>query len=128
MTTIGPTLTIAGEVSSLEDLTIEGRVNGLVTVRDASLTVEASAHVDGDLRAARVTVAGSVRGGVAASERIELRATASVTGNLSAASVVMADGARFNGGVDMAQRTIAAKVAQFKAAGAEPASASVPGS
>ncbi len=116
MTTIGPTVRIAGEITSLEDVLIEGRVDGLVSVRDAALTIGAGARIDGTLRASRVTVAGWVRGGIAAGERIELQATATVSGNLSAASVVMADGAQFNGGVDMAQRTIAAKVAQFKAA------------
>ena len=116
MTIIGPTLRIAGEITSLEDLQIEGCVDGLITVRQAALTIGASARIDGNLRATRVTVAGWVRGGIAASERIELLANATVAGNLSSTTVVMADGARFNGGVDMAQRTIAARVAQFKAA------------
>jgi len=56
-----------------------------------------------------------VEGAIAASLRIELTATAKVNGSLTAERVVIAEGARFNGGVDMGRRTIATKVAQYKA-------------
>ena len=59
---------------------------------------------------------GTVQGSISAGQRIELTATAVVTGDLSATQVVLTEGAQFNGRVDMGRRTIAAKVAQFKAA------------
>jgi cytoskeletal protein CcmA (bactofilin family) len=114
MTTIGPTVSILGEITSHEDLAIEGHVDGLVTLRSGTLSIGPRARVEGTIRCPRVIVAGTVKAGIAASERIELRATATVEGNLSSIQIVMAEGAHFNGGVDMAQRTIAAKVAQFK--------------
>jgi cytoskeletal protein CcmA (bactofilin family) len=116
MGTIGPSLTITGEVTSDEDLAIEGRVRGYVTVRGATLTIGEQAHIDAELRGSRIVVAGRVEGGIVADQRIELQASAIVTGSLSATQVVIRDGARFQGGIDMAQRTIAAKVAQFRAA------------
>ena len=116
MNTIGRSLHVSGEITSDEDLAIEGSLDGRVTVRNATLSIGPDAHVEGDVRGHRVVIAGRVRGGVYAGERIDVRASANVRGNLSANQVVLADGAQFNGGIDMAQRTISARVAQFKAA------------
>ena len=116
MTIIGPTVSIVGEIISEEDITIDGHVDGMVTARDATVAIGERGRIDGTVRAARVVVEGFVEGGVSATERIELRVTATVTGNLSAIRIGMAEGAHFTGGIDMAQRTIAARVAQFKAA------------
>ena len=44
-----------------------------------------------------------------------VNSTTNVTGSLSADRVVLIEGARFNGRIDMDRRTIAAKVAQYKA-------------
>ena len=116
MTTIGPSSVFSGELATTEDLVIQGRIEGYVQVRDASVTIEQSASIKADVRAPRVFVHGYVEGSIVASERIELAPTAMVNGSLSANRVVIADGARFNGRIDMDQRTIAAKVAQYKAA------------
>lgn len=115
MTNIGPSVVIDGELSSTEDMRLDGHVRGHVVLRDAELTVGRSAQVDADIRAIRVLILGTVNGNVTASERIELGTSANVTGGLSANKVVILDGARFTGRVDMDRRTIAAKIAQYKA-------------
>jgi cytoskeletal protein CcmA (bactofilin family) len=115
MTTIGPSIVITGEITADEDVTIEGTIHGHVTVREATLAVGSHARLEADLRAARVLIAGRLEGSASATERIELLATATVDGSLSAERVVIADGARFNGGIDMGKRTIAARMAQYKA-------------
>ncbi len=116
MTTIGRSVTIHGEITSDEDLTIEGLVQGQIHLpREATLVVGAHARVEADLRGARITILGKVKGTISATQRIELAAGAVVEGNLSANLVVIADGANFHGRVDMGQRTIAAKVAQYRA-------------
>lgn len=116
MTKIGPTISISGEVVSGEDIIVEGRVHGHLMVRDGALTIGEQAQLQADIRGTRVVVKGQLKGSIVASERIELEASASVEGSLSANRVVIADGSRFNGGIDMDQRTIAARIAQFKAA------------
>jgi cytoskeletal protein CcmA (bactofilin family) len=116
MTTIGPTIVITGEMTSSEDISVDGRVDGLLLVRDAALIIGERAQMEADVRGARVLVRGRVVGAIAATERIELTATATVDGSLSANRVIVADGAQFNGRIDMDQRTIAARVAQYKAA------------
>ena len=115
MTTIGGTISISGELTSGEDIIVEGRVNGRLIVRDAALTIGEQAELRADIRGTRVMVQGHLKGSIVASERIELAASASVEGSLSANRVVLADGSKFNGAIDMDQRTIAARIAQFKA-------------
>ncbi len=116
MTTIGHSLVIRGELTSDEELTINGRVKGPVTVRSGTLTIGEHARLQSDVRGTRIAVHGTVQGAISASERIELHATAVVSGSLSANQVVITESATFNGRIDMGQRTIAAKVAQFRAA------------
>jgi cytoskeletal protein CcmA (bactofilin family) len=115
MTSIGTTIVITGEVTSGEDVTVDGRIDGHLLVRDAVLTIGERAQVNADVRGARVLVSGFVIGAISASDRIELTPTATVDGSLSANRVVVADGAQFNGRIDMDQRTIAARVAHYKA-------------
>jgi cytoskeletal protein CcmA (bactofilin family) len=114
MTTIGASLVITGEVTSSEDVTINGCVHGPVSVRDGALIATQTGRVTGDLRASRIVVQGTVDGTLSATERIELQPSAVVSGSLSANHVVIADGATFNGRIDMDQRTIAAKVSQHR--------------
>lgn len=115
VTTIGPSIVISGELTSGEDITVEGRVNGQLQVRDAKLIIGERGHVRADVRGMRVLVQGQLKGSIVASERIELAPSASVEGSLSANRVVLVDGTRFNGRIDMDQRTIAARIAHFKA-------------
>jgi cytoskeletal protein CcmA (bactofilin family) len=115
MTRIGPSLVISGHFESQEDTVIEGRVDGHVHVKGSFLTITPRGAVKADIRGVRVYVQGQVMGGISASERIELAATAQVEGSLSANQVVVVEGARFTGGIDMGQRTIASRMAQYRA-------------
>jgi cytoskeletal protein CcmA (bactofilin family) len=115
MTNIGPSISIQGELSCTDSLRVDGHVQGQIVLREAELTIGRSARVDADVRAHRVLILGTLNGNVTATERIELGASANVTGGLSANNVVIVDGAQFCGRVDMDRRTIAARVAQYKA-------------
>ena len=115
MAHFGPSIFFDGELVSTESLRIDGEVRGDVIMRDAELTIGKTAKVDADIRGSRVLILGTVNGNVTATERIELGASANVTGGLSANKVVIVDGARFSGRVDMDRRTIAMKIAQYKA-------------
>jgi cytoskeletal protein CcmA (bactofilin family) len=115
MTRIGQSFVISGEFECSEDLIIEGRINGHLVVRDATLTIAPAGAVQAQVHGARVLVEGQLKGSVSATERIEITASARVEGSLSADRVVLRDGARFDGGIDMRQRTIATKMAQYRA-------------
>ena len=115
MTHIGKFFVFKGELSSHEDLHFDGTLKGHLYIDDATLTLGETATVDADIRAKQVIVQGTVQGSIAAGDRIELTATAKVNGSLTAERVVIADGASFNGGVYMGRRTIARRVAQYRA-------------
>ena len=104
MTTIGPSITIKGEVTSQEDITIQGSVNGKISVQNGSLLVAQSANVQAEAAVSRVTIHGTFAGDVSAAERVELTNTANVNGTLVAPAVVIQDGAVFNGMIEVGKR------------------------
>ena len=120
MATISAPFRIVGELSSDEDLTIEGRVEGHIHVPNAVVTIGDRAYVHADIRGKRVEIRGTVRGSVSASEQIDIAESALVDGHVSADQVVMAEGAGFNGRIDMNRRTIAARVARHKSEATHP--------
>jgi cytoskeletal protein CcmA (bactofilin family) len=99
-TVIGQGITIEGEVTSDEQVTIQGTLRGKLTARDAVL-VERGAVVEADIDAATLSVAGQVTGNVTAGDRVDLQAGARLVGDVKAARLTIADGASFKGNVDM---------------------------
>jgi len=97
---IGSKTTVRGNVSGKQDLVVEGRIEGHVSL-ESHLTVEESATVEADVEASVATVRGQMRGPVAATRSIMLEATAKVAGKMRAPSIVIEDGARFSGEIEM---------------------------
>ncbi|HEY0673556.1 MAG TPA: polymer-forming cytoskeletal protein [Longimicrobiales bacterium] len=106
--TIGRSISIKGEVNGDEDLLIQGRVDGSVTLKQHAVTVGPEGEVKADIGARVITVEGSVDGNLTAQEQVILRTSARVQGNITAPRVVLEDGARFRGGVDMGETQAAA--------------------
>lgn len=98
---IGPSISIVGELSGDEDLTILGRVEGSVNLPKHSVTIGRTAKVVADIRAKAVNVEGELKGNLQATEQILIRKTATMLGNLAAPRVGLEDGCRFKGSVDM---------------------------
>ena len=103
---IGPSVSIVGNVSGAEDLTILGKLEGKVDVPHHSVTVGRSARVEADIHAKFVSVEGEVRGNLVAGEQILIRKTATMLGNLTAPRVGLEDGCCFKGSVDMEMRPV----------------------
>jgi cytoskeletal protein CcmA (bactofilin family) len=101
---VGKGLLIQGKVISTENLTIDGRVEGTIELGDHSLTIGAGASVEADLVAQTIVISGTVKGNVLATVKIDLHDTASVSGDIEAPVVTMADGAVVTGKVDIAGR------------------------
>lgn len=97
---IGSKTTVRGHVSGKQDLVVEGRLEGHVSV-DSQLTVEEAGSVEADVEANVATVRGEVRGPIVAARSMVLEATARVAGKLSAPSIVIQDGAHFSGEIEM---------------------------
>jgi cytoskeletal protein CcmA (bactofilin family) len=99
-TIIGETITVAGNVSGDEDLTIRGRLEGSVSVAK-TLVVEQGGVVKAEIHARNCVISGVVLGNVSASESVEITREARMVGDISAPRVIIADGAAFRGRVDM---------------------------
>lgn len=98
---IGASLVVKGDVEGDEDLTIQGRVEGKVVLKKNSITVGRNGRVKADLFGREICVEGLVEGNLFAEERIILRQTGQVKGNLKAPRVTLEDGAKFKGSIDM---------------------------
>jgi cytoskeletal protein CcmA (bactofilin family) len=99
--TIGPSIFIKGDLTGDEDLVIEGRVEGKVDLKQNNVTVGKSGRVRADLFGRIVTIEGEVDGNVFAQEQAILRQSGAIRGNISAPRVVLEDGSRFKGSIDM---------------------------
>jgi cytoskeletal protein CcmA (bactofilin family) len=100
---IGKTIVICGEVKGSEDLIVDGRVEGTVTLSESRLTIGPNANVAADLSAKDVLILGQLKGNVLASGRVELRAGCNVEGDIRALRLAVEDNAIFRGRVDLTQ-------------------------
>jgi cytoskeletal protein CcmA (bactofilin family) len=96
---IGTAVRVEGKVVSSEDLTIDGDVEGAIEVGDHNLTIGEGAAVKADLLGKTITIAGTVTGNVKAVEKVDLRASGAVQGDISAPRFVMVEGASVTGKV-----------------------------
>ncbi|MFP5205813.1 MAG: polymer-forming cytoskeletal protein [Acidobacteriota bacterium] len=100
---IGKSVVICGEVKGSEDLIVDGRIEGTITLSESRLTVGPSAEVAADLSARDVLILGRVQGNVIASGRVELRSGCVVQGDIRALRLAVEDNAVFRGKVDLTQ-------------------------
>ncbi len=100
---IGKTIVICGEVKGKEDLIVDGRVEGTVSVAENRLTIGPNAEVEADLSARDVLVLGRVKGNIVASGRVELRSGCNLEGDIRALRLAVEDNAVFRGKVDLTQ-------------------------
>ena len=98
---IGAGIRINGEISGNENLLIEGRVDGKISLSGNDVTIGKSGHVTADVNAKTIRVAGEVNGDLKAKERVVISGTGNVRGNVIAPRVVLEDGAIFKGSIDM---------------------------
>jgi cytoskeletal protein CcmA (bactofilin family) len=97
---IGHGVVIEGRITSAQDLRIDGKVEGTIEVGDHGVVIGQSAEITADLVAKSILISGSVVGDVTAAQRVELKAGASVEGDITAPRLVIADGAIVNGTID----------------------------
>ncbi len=130
---IGRSVLIKGELSGSEDLYLDGTVEGNIELPGNNLMVGPNGRVRAGIRARGVIIEGKVDGDIEASERVELRKTAVLTGSIVTQRVSIEDGAYFKGGVDVkrqaaAQPATAQPRAEVKREPLPPAPAAAPAS
>ena len=97
---IGPRIAIRGSITGVEDLIIEGRVEGSIAL-SGHLAVAQAAVIEADLEVDSVDVHGQLDGDIVAVTTITLHEGSRVVGNLRAPRIVITDGAQFKGTVEM---------------------------
>jgi cytoskeletal protein CcmA (bactofilin family) len=98
---IGKSVVIKGELSGSEDLYVDGNVEGKIELRNHSLTVGPNGNVKADITAKAVVIQGKLDGAVNASDRVELRKSAVVTGDVTTQRIAIEEGAFLKGKVDI---------------------------
>ncbi len=110
-TILGPDAKFKGELTFEKGLRLQGQLEGKITTT-GRLHVAKDAKMFADVEAGAIIVEGEVKGALNASDRIELKATSNYEGNLTAAKLVVDEGARFIG-----QVTVGPDVPKNKPAG-----------
>jgi cytoskeletal protein CcmA (bactofilin family) len=98
---IGSSIAIKGELSGAEDLQIDGKVEGPISLHGHELTVGPSAQLNSEIHAGELVVSGKVVGNVHVRGRVDIKKDGSVIGDISSARISIEDGAHFKGRIEI---------------------------
>lgn len=99
---LSPTMRVKGQISGNEDLLVDGKVEGPISVGEHRLTVGQNGQVTGGLAAREIIICGKVDGNqTVVGESIEIKKDALMIGNVTTRRIVIEDGARFKGSIDI---------------------------
>ncbi len=101
---IGPSISLKGELSGEEDLMIQGRVEGRIELKKNNVTIGRNGHIKGDIYGKVISIEGEVQGNLFGEEKIVIRESAVVRGNMSTPRFSLEDGAKFKGSIDIIPR------------------------
>ncbi len=113
---IGPSIHIDGDLRGEEDLLIDGEVNGTVQLKNNSLTIGPQGKVRADVYAHSIYVDGYMEGDLYGSERVAIRKSAQVRGNVTSPRVSLEDGAKFKGSIEMDPQAVQASLGTNRSA------------
>ena len=97
---LGKSVVIKGELSGSEDLTLYGQMEGSIRLPNHTLTIGPHADIRAEISAKAVVIMGAVTGTVTAGEKVEIRATGSMTGDIASPRLAIADGGCLRGRVE----------------------------
>jgi cytoskeletal protein CcmA (bactofilin family) len=98
---LGASLHIKGSITGTEDLQIDGKVEGPISLRGHGLTIGAGAQLNSEIEAREVVVYGKVIGNLHARDRVDVKTDGSVVGDISTARISIEDGAQFKGRIEI---------------------------
>ena len=114
---LGPSISITGNLTGNEDLIIEGSVEGEIMVRDHKITISETGRVKADIYGRSICVEGQVDGNLLGDEQVIIRRSGTVRGNVTAPRVNLENGAKFKGSIDMQPASAASDPARARSAG-----------
>ncbi len=99
--TIGPSIHFKGDLTGEEDLVIQGNIEGTINLKQHNLIIGHEGKVNPNVHAHTITVEGTLKGDIYGEEKVIIKKTGNVHGNVSAPRVSLEDGAKFKGSMDM---------------------------
>ena len=99
--TIGPSISIRGDVSREEDLIVRGQVEGTVTLKENNVIVGKEGRIKANVHARVIEIEGQVEGDLHGDEQVVVRRSGNIRGNVVAPRVTLEDGCKFKGSIDM---------------------------
>lgn len=123
---IGKSVIIKGELSGSEDLYLDGEVEGNIDLVNHSLVIGPNGRVRANVKAKDVLIHGKVDGNVTGIEKVELKKSAVLNGDIFTQRIVIEDGAFFKGAIDIRKGEPKAAPAHASHAYSAPASPSTP--
>jgi len=102
---LGQTLKfVGGQLSSDEDLIIEGTVEGTIAHQSHQLMIGKTGKVKADVRARVIIIEGTLEGNMQGDEAVHIRSTACVTGDITSPRISIEEGANFEGLIKAGQK------------------------
>jgi cytoskeletal protein CcmA (bactofilin family) len=98
---LGAGLQIKGHITGTEDLQIDGKVDGPISLNGHELTVGSTAQLNSEIHAGEVIVYGKVVGNLRARGRVDIKKDGSIVGDISSARISIEDGAHFKGRIEI---------------------------
>lgn len=98
---IGPSIFIRGDISGDEDLMVHGRIEGKIELKQHNVTVGKNGRVKADIIGKIISVEGEVQGNLYGEDKIIIRHSGSIRGNITSPRVNLEDGSKFKGSIDM---------------------------
>ncbi len=100
-TIIGPSISIKGEITGEEDLTVQGQVEGAIELKKNNVTIGRTGRIKADVYGRSITIEGEVQGNLFGEDRIVLQQSGSVRGDMKAPAINLEEGAKFKGNIAM---------------------------
>ena len=100
-THLGTGMHITGQIECTEDLQIDGKMEGPISLKGYTLTVGSTAILKSEITAGGIIVHGKVIGNLFATDRVDIRTDGSVIGDISTSRISIEDGAHFKGRIEI---------------------------
>ncbi len=104
---VGSGTLVTGEATFKAMMRVDGHLSGRVISNSGTLIVGANGKVDANIEVAVAIIHGTINGDIIATQRLELGRAAKVNGNIQTPSLVIEQGAVFEGSCKMLQMTAA---------------------
>jgi cytoskeletal protein CcmA (bactofilin family) len=100
---LGKNVVIQGQIRSREDLTIEGEVDGTIEMLEHRLTIATDGKVRANVKAREIEVLGSIQGKIEAVEKVYIRKSAQLIGDIHSAGIIIEDGGYIKGSIELSR-------------------------